>query len=154
MMNRRNFLGLGLGVAAVAAIPSSLSAVDYRATKPATWTAHKVNDAMNALYGTSATTESKKIKVKAPAIAENGAVIPVSFDTKIKAKSIAVFQDANPESAVTVLTMHKNSLPNKETGIRIKMMKTGVVTVVVEGEDGKLYSASKDVKVTIGGCGG
>ena len=34
------------------------------------------------------------------------------------------------------------------------MMKTGVVTVVVEGEDGKLYSASKDVKVTIGGCGG
>jgi sulfur-oxidizing protein SoxY len=153
MMNRRKFLGLGLGAAAVAAIPSSLSAVDFRATKPAAWTAHKVDAGISALYGTSATTEGK-VKVKAPNIAENGAVIPVTFSSKVKAKSIAVFQDANPESTVAVFTMQPKSIPGSDYGIRIKMMKTGKVTVVVEGTDGKLYSASKDVKVTIGGCGG
>jgi sulfur-oxidizing protein SoxY len=153
-MNRRKFLGLGLGAAAVAAIPSSLSAVDFRATKPAAWTAKKVDAGIQALYGSASTTNSGDIKVKAPNIAENGAVIPITFSTKIKAKTISVFQDANPESTVAVFTMHPKSLANKDFGIRIKMMKTGKVTVVVEGTDGKLYSASKDVKVTIGGCGG
>jgi sulfur-oxidizing protein SoxY len=153
MMNRRKFLGLGLGAAAVAAIPSSLSAVDFRATKPAAWTAHKVDAGIKALYGTSATTEGK-VKLKTPNIAENGAVIPVTFSTKVKAKTIAVFQDANPESTVAVFTMHGKSLPGSDFGIRIKMMKTGKVTVVAEGTDGKLYSATNDVKVTAGGCGG
>lgn len=152
-MNRRKFLGLGLGAAAVAVIPSSLSAVDFRSTKPAVWSAKKVDDAINALYGTSATTEAK-VKLKAPNIAENGAVIPVTFSTKVKAKTIAVFQDADPESAVAVFTMHEKSLPGEDFGIRIKMKKTGKVTVVAESTDGKLYSASKEVKVTIGGCGG
>jgi len=50
--------------------------------------------------------------------------------------------------------MHERSLPGEDFGIRIKMSKTGKVTVVAEGTDGKLYSASKEVKVTIGGCGG
>jgi len=152
-MNRRKFLGLGLGAAAVAVIPSSLSAVDFRATKPGTWTATTVDGAVKALYGTSATTAGK-VKMKAPKIAENGAVIPVSFSTKVKAKTIAVFQDANPETAVAVFTMHEKSLPGEDFAVRIKMQKTGKVTIIAEGTDGKLYSATSDVKVTIGGCGG
>jgi sulfur-oxidizing protein SoxY len=149
-MNRRKFLGLGLGVAAAAAIPASLSAVDFRATKPATWTAKKVDEAMKALYGTSTTVE-KGVKIKAPDIAENGAVIPVSFSTKLKAKTIAVFQDANPESAVAVFTLNDKTIA--DYSIRIKMMKTGNVTVVAD-VDGVLHSVTKQVKVTIGGCGG
>lgn len=150
MINRRNFLGLGLGALAIAAIPGKLSAVDFRETKPKAWTATKVDEAMKELFGSSTTTEGS-INLTAPDIAENGAVIPVSFDTQLKATKIAVFQDANPESAVAIFNLNENSVA--DFAIRIKMAKTGTVTVVAEA-DGKLYSVSKLVKVTIGGCGG
>ena len=149
-MNRRNFLGLGLATVAVAAIPGKLSAIDFREEKPKAWTATKVEDAINEVFGSSATTEGS-INLTAPDIAENGAVIPVSFDTQLKATKIAVFQDANPESTVAVFNV--NEFTVADYAIRIKMAKTGTVTVVVEA-DGKLYSVAKLVKVTIGGCGG
>jgi sulfur-oxidizing protein SoxY len=150
MINRRNFLSLGLGAIAVAAIPGKLSAIDFRETTPAAWTAKKVDDAVKEIFGSTATTEGS-IKLSAPDIAENGAVIPVSFETDLKATKVAVFQDANPESAVAVFTIPENAVI--DYAIRIKLAKTGTVTVIAEA-DGKLYSASKLVKVTIGGCGG
>ncbi len=149
-MNRRNFLGLGLGVAAVAMVPAQLSAIDFRSTKPKAWTATKVDEAIKAVYGTSATTKGK-VKLKAPDIAENGAVIPVTVSSKLAGKTVAVFQDANPEATVAVFTVPEGGI--LDYSIRIKMMKTGTVTAIVEA-DGKLYSASKVVKVTKGGCGG
>ena len=150
MINRRNFLGLGLGALAIAAIPGKLSAIDFRETKPKAWTATKVDEAMKELFGTTATTEGG-IELKAPDIAENGAVIPVDFSTDLKASKVAVFQDANPESTVAVFTIGENAVI--DYGFRIKMQKTGTVTVVAE-VDGKLHSVSKLIKVTIGGCGG
>jgi sulfur-oxidizing protein SoxY len=150
MINRRNFLGLGLGAIAVAAIPGKLSAIDFRETMPKAWTATKVDDAVKEVFGKTATTEGS-IKLNAPDIAENGAVIPVSFETDLKATKVAVFQDANPESTVAVFTIHENAVI--DYAIRIKLAKTGTVTVIAEA-DGKLYSVSKLVKVTIGGCGG
>ena len=150
MINRRNFLGLGLGAIAIAAIPGKLSAVDFRETKPKAWTATKVDEAIKEIFGSSATTEGS-INLSAPDIAENGAVIPVSFDSALKASKVAVFQDANPESAVAVFNVNENTVI--DFAIRIKMQKTGTVTVVAE-ENGKLYAVSKLVKVTIGGCGG
>ncbi len=151
-MNRRNFLSLGLGVAAVAAVvPSSLSAVDFRATKPKAWAAKKTDDAIKELYGTASTSASG-VKLKAPDIAENGAVIPLTVSSKIDAKTVSIFQDANPESAVVVFTVPEGGIV--DYSIRIKMQKTGNVTAVVEGKDGKLYSDAKLVKVTKGGCGG
>jgi len=150
MINRRNFLGLGLGAIAVAAIPGKLSAIDFRETIPKAWTATKVDDAVKEVFGKTATTEGS-IKLNAPDIAENGAVIPVSFETDLKATKVAVFQDANPESTVAVFTIHDNAVI--DYAIRIKLAKTGTVTVIAEA-DGKLYSVSKLVKVTIGGCGG
>ncbi len=151
MMNRRNFLGLGLGALAVAAAaPSQLSAVNFRETKPKAWTATKVDEAMKELFGTSDATEGG-IKMKAPDIAENGAVIPVSFESDLKASKVAVFQDANPEATVAVFTIPEAGII--DYGIRIKMAKTGTVTVVAD-VNGKLHKASKLVKVTIGGCGG
>ena len=150
MINRRNFLGLGLGAIAIAAIPGKLEAIDFRETKPKAWTATKVEDAVKEIFGSSATTEGS-INLSAPDIAENGAVIPVSFDTELKATKVAIFQDANPESAVAVFTIPENAVI--DYAVRIKLAKTGTVTVIAE-VDGKLYSASKLVKVTIGGCGG
>jgi sulfur-oxidizing protein SoxY len=149
-MNRRNFLGLGLGAAAVAMVPMNLSAIDFRATKPAAWSATKVDAALTALYGTSATTASG-VKLKAPDIAENGAVIPVSVSSDLAGKTVAIFQDANPEATVVVFTVPAGGIIDYD--IRIKMMKTGTVTAVVE-VDGKLHSDAKLVKVTKGGCGG
>ena len=149
-MDRRNFLNLGLGVAAVSMLPRVLSATDFRMTKPAAWTADNTQQAIKELFGTSKTNETK-IKLKAPDIAENGAVIPITVSTDLKAKTVAVFQDANPEATVAVFTVPENGIV--DYSIRIKMRKTGKVTVVAD-VDGKLYSASKTVKVTIGGCGG
>jgi sulfur-oxidizing protein SoxY len=153
-MNRRKFLGLGLGLGVAAVMtPATLSATNFRDTKPSAWAgdkSHTIKDAMNELYGTSVTTESG-VKLKAPAIAENGAVVPITISSKLAGKTVAVFQDANPESTVAVFTVPAGGII--DYSLRIKLAKTGTVTAVVE-VDGKLHSASKSVKVTAGGCGG
>jgi len=150
-MNRRNFLGLGIGALAVSmTAPSTLSAVNFRETKPKAWDAAKVDGALNEIFGTSTTTKGK-VKLKAPDIAENGAVIPVTVSSKLAGSKVAILQDANPEALVAVFTVPEGGII--DYSVRIKMQKTGNVTAIVE-EGGKLYSASKLVKVTIGGCGG
>lgn len=155
-MNRRNFLSLGLSAVAISSLaPSLLSAkTAEEATafvKGTAWrAASKTEDAIKEVFGSSAT-EAKKVKIKAPDIAENGAVIPVTVESKLAGSKVAIFQDANPESTVAIFTVPANGII--DYSIRIKMQKTGTVTAVVEA-GGKLYSASKEVKVTIGGCGG
>jgi len=152
-MERRKFLGLGMGVLAASMVSTSLSAVDFRATKPGAWAgknSHSIDNAMKEIFGTSSTTVGK-VKLKAPDIAENGAVVPVTVSSKLAGSTVAIFQDANPESAVAVFTVPANGIV--DYSLRIKMAKTGKVVAVVE-VDGKLYSASKSVKVTAGGCGG
>jgi sulfur-oxidizing protein SoxY len=153
-MNRRKFLGLGLGLGVAAAMtPATLSATNFRDTKPGAFKgpkSHTINDAMTELFGTSSTTESG-VKLKAPAIAENGAVVPITISSKLAGSTVAVFQDSNPESTVAVFTVPAGGIINYS--MRIKMAKTGNVTAVVV-VDGKLHSATKSVKVTAGGCGG
>ena len=157
-MERRKFLGLGLGVAAISLAPVSVLAKNYRKELPKVW-AIKNKDAENDLTGTneaikavfgSDKVEDGKIKLKAPDIAENGAVVPVSFKLD-KATKVALFQTSNPEALVAIWDIPEAGIP--DYGVRIKMKKTGTVTVVAE-VDGKLYKASKVVKVTAGGCGG
>lgn len=153
-MNRRKFLSLGLGLGALAVVlPTSLSAVNFRETKKGAFegpNSHTVESSMKELFGTSTTTVGK-VKLSAPDIAENGAVVPLQVSSKLAGKTVAVFQDANPESLVAVFTVPANGIIDYK--LRIKMAKTGTVTAVVQ--DGKkLYSASKMVKVTAGGCGG
>lgn len=153
-MNRRKFLGLGLGLGAVAMmLPTTLSAVNFRETKTGAFEgpkSHTVDDAMKELYGTSKTTVGK-VKLKAPDIAENGAVVPLHISSKLAGKTVSVFQDANPESLVAVFTVPDNGIIDYK--MRIKLAKTGTVTVVVQ-DGSTLFSASKMVKVTAGGCGG
>jgi sulfur-oxidizing protein SoxY len=150
-MQRREFLSLGAGVLVAASVmPATLRAENFRVTKPKLWHAKTVDTAIKDLYGTTTTTKGH-VTLKAPDIAENGAMIPISFKTDLKASTMAVFQDVNPESCVAVFTVPKNGIPSYD--VRIKMAKTGTITVVAE-VDGKLYSTSKTVKVTIGGCGG
>ena len=150
-MERRKFLSLTLGALVLAVAPASVRAEDYRKLKPTVWTAHTVNDAIKNMYGTTTTIE-EGVKLTAPDVAANGGAIPVNFSTKIDAKTIAVFQDANPEAAVCVYSVTKYSVNNYD--IKIKMGKSGTITVVVEGRDGKLYSAKKTLEVALGGCEG
>lgn len=150
-MERRKFLGLGVFAAAVALIPATLSAEDYRKTKPAAWAAHTVEDAIAKLYGTSTTIE-QGVTVTTPDVAANGGAVPVDVSSDIAAKSVAVFQNANPESAVCVFTLTENSVI--DFALKIKMKQSGTITVVVEGRDGKLYSGKKTLSVALGGCEG
>ncbi len=107
---------------------------------------------LNALLGSSDMTESGEIKVKAPDIAENGAVVPITVETSMSGvESIAVIASNNPVPLIANFVLGPGALSYVST--RIKMGKTGDVIGVVKA-GGKLYSAKKEVKVTIGGCGG
>jgi sulfur-oxidizing protein SoxY len=149
-MNRRKFLGLSTVVAAAALVPANLSAVDFRAKAPKAFTTDSTDEAIKEIFGSSATTEGK-VKLKAPDIAENGAVIPVTVSSKLAGSTVAIFQEANPGRTAAVFTVPANGII--DYSLRIRMQKTAKVIAVVEA-DGKLYSATKTVKVTIGGCGG
>jgi len=148
-MDRRKFLSLS--VAAAAVLPVSLSAIDFRATKPDTWTAHTVADAIKALYG-DIKPEEKGVKVKAPKVASNGGAIPVSITSDIPAKTVSLFQDANPEAAVAVWDVQEGGIV--DFGTKIKMKKSGTITAIVEGTDGKFYVGHVTLEVALGGCEG
>ena len=108
-------------------------------------------EAIKLLYGKTAEA-SDKIKLDAPEIAENGAVVPVSVATTLAdVSSISFLVSDNPNVLIASYKIPAGTVP--AVANRIKMAKTSNVIVVVEA-GGKLYSATKEVKVTVGGCGG
>ena len=108
-------------------------------------------DAIKALYGKTAEA-SDKVKLDAPEIAENGAVVPVSVTTTLPdVTSISFLVSENPVVLVASYKIPAGTMPSVAN--RIKMAKTSNVIVVVEA-GGKVYSTTKEVKVTVGGCGG
>lgn len=121
----------------------------------ATWnnagfTATKTADALAAIGGTGAM-ESKDIQVKAPDIAENGAVVPIEVATTLaNVESIALLgeKNVNPLIAHYALTNFGGSLY-----MRVKLGQTANVRAIVTS-GGKTYTATKNIKVTAGGCGG
>ena len=108
-------------------------------------------DAIKALYG-KPHEASDKVKLDAPEIAENGAVVPVSVTTTLSdVTSIAFFVSENPNALAASYQIPAGTLATVAN--RLKMAKTCNVIAIVESS-GKLYSATKEVKVTVGGCGG
>jgi sulfur-oxidizing protein SoxY len=138
---------VGVAVGAGLLAPQSVLA----AWPAAAFEAKKVEDAIKGSMGSALTEASDKITVKAPDIAENGAVVPVTVSTSLAAESIAVIAENNPAPLAAMFEMGPGAEGFVST--RIKMGKTGDVVAVVKA-GGKLYSARKGVKVTIGGCGG
>lgn len=109
------------------------------------------DDAIKALFGKTAET-SDKVKLDTPEIAENGAVVPVSVSADFPdVTSIAILVPENPNALAAMYKLPAGTAPS--VGNRLKMAKTTNVVAVVEA-GGKLYSATKEVKVTVGGCGG
>lgn len=114
--------------------------------------AKDIPTALNALLGADSAEESSDIKIKAPDIAENGAVVPVTVSTTLAGvQSIAVIAANNPVPLIANFDLKEGT--EGFVSSRIKMGKSGDVMAVIKA-DGKLYKAAKEVKVTIGGCGG
>lgn len=114
--------------------------------------AKSVDSALDALAGSHATESSDKISIRAPDIAENGAVVPISVTSEIEGiETISIIAEKNANPLTASFTLGKGTQGFVST--RIKMGKTSNVIAVVKA-GGKLYSANKEVKVTIGGCGG
>jgi sulfur-oxidizing protein SoxY len=108
-------------------------------------------DAIKSLYGKTAE-PSDKVKLDAPEIAENGAVVPISVATTLTdVTSISILVADNPNALAAFYNIQPGTIPGVAN--RLKMAKTSNVTAIVEA-GGKLYSATKEVKVTVGGCGG
>ena len=108
-------------------------------------------DAIKALYGKTAEA-SDKVKLDAPEIAENGAVVPIAVATTLAdVSSISFLVSENPNALAASYMIPAGTVP--AVGNRLKMAKTCNVIAIVESS-GKLYSATKEVKVTVGGCGG
>ena len=108
-------------------------------------------DAIKSLYGKTAE-PSDKVKLDAPEIAENGAVVPISVSSTLEnVTSIAILVAENPNALAASYLIPAGTLPSVAN--RLKMAKTTNVIAIVEA-GGKLYSTAKEVKVTVGGCGG
>ncbi len=154
-MKRRIFLkgsvatgAVGMAISAGLLTPRMVLAAWPKAAFEAT----SVDAAVSGLFGSSTTTGSDQIKIKAPDIAENGAVVPITVETGVSgAESISVIAEKNAQPLAASFVLGAGAEGYVST--RIKMGKTAKVTAIVKAGD-KLYSAGKEVKVTIGGCGG
>jgi sulfur-oxidizing protein SoxY len=107
-------------------------------------------DALKAIGGTPAT--STEVSITTPDIAENGAVVPVSITSNLpKTQEIYVLIEKNPNPLAAVFTIPEGT--DAFVSTRTKMGQSTNVMALVKA-DGKLYSAVKETKVTLGGCGG
>lgn len=146
---RRTLLKCGLILVAIAGLPRVLLAAAW---PQKTFSATSASDALKSLLGTDVTTQSDQIELKVPEIAENGAVVPVSIKTSLEnVESISIVVKNNPRPMVATFEIPSGTLP-KISG-RIKMGETSDVMAVVKTSNG-IYSTAREVKVTIGGCGG
>ncbi len=157
---RRTFLkrvlatGGAIALSAIALPQSVMASWSKKAEKA--FNADTVGDASNVLFdsGLQTVTDGRKVSIKAPDIAENGAVVPIEVMANLeRVESIAIFGEENPKPLVAQF-----NFPDPDTAVgwvkaRIKLARTSKVFAVVKA-DGKLYKAEREVKVTIGGCGG
>jgi sulfur-oxidizing protein SoxY len=154
-MSRRKVLrALALGSAQAVALaagwlrPAYLLAAEWN---KAAFDAKALADALKNI-GASTAADSDRIQLKAPEIAENGAIVPVEITSKIPGtQTIYVIADKNPQPLVAIFDISPGLEPFIST--RIKMGESSKVRVVVKA-GGKFYVATQEVKVTIGGCGG
>jgi sulfur-oxidizing protein SoxY len=108
-------------------------------------------DALKTI-GAGSPAPSNDIVIEAPQIAENGAVVPIEISSNIPGTTaIAVLIEKNPFPLAGRFDFRAGALPSVK--LNVKMGETSDVRVVAEA-GGKHYSASREIKVTIGGCGG
>jgi sulfur-oxidizing protein SoxY len=150
---RREVLKTGGGVLALAAAAGIIKPGDALAQEwnKAAFDTKGVAETVKALGG-SGSALSSAIEITAPDIAENGAVVPVAVESKLpKTQAIAILIEKNPSTLSAEFEIPAGTDPFVST--RVKMGETSNVYALVIA-DGKYFHAVKEIKVTIGGCGG
>jgi sulfur-oxidizing protein SoxY len=151
MQSRRDTLKQSMAVAGLLAA-TGLFPRDALAFNKAAFEARSVPDVAKA-YGAGAPAESKDVTLTAPDIAENGAVVPMAVATTLpNIKHLLVLVERNPSALVAKFDVSEAVEANFAT--RAKMGQTSDVYAVAITNDGKALYAKKEVKVTLGGCGG
>ncbi len=152
MQTRREMLARSAAVAALLGAAGVLPARAQAAWNKAAFDAKKIDDVIKAL-GINKPIESTEINFTAPDIAENGAVVPIAASTNVPGvKRIAFLIEKNPTTLAGVFEFSDEVETNVST--RVKMAQTSNVLAVAITGDGKVLFAQKEVKVTLGGCGG
>lgn len=151
LRSRRQVLLAGLGAVVAAGTAGSLA-------RPAMADLAAVQKAMAALLGDRQPQEGR-VKIDAPEIAENGNTVPLTVEVDSPmteqdyVKTVHIFADGNPRPEVA--SFHFTPASGEAVAsTRIRLAKTQNLYAVAEMSDGSLYMAKREVKVTIGGCGG
>ena len=153
---RRRFLKAGASAAALSPwlgsgllLPTRVLAAEWQKNA---FSARQINDALKA-YGNTSAVESRDIVINAPEIAENGAKIEIEISSNIpNTRSLAVFADKNPMPLCSVIEFSGPVLPYVRE--QLKLSESTRIRVVAKTGDGKTHVAFREIKVTLGGCGG
>ena len=156
MQTRRDMLSGSASVAAMLAatglLPRLAHAQNVPGYKASAFESKSIADAMTAL-GVAMPSESTDIRVTAPDIAENGAVVPVGAATSLAGvKSMLILVEKNPNVLAAMFDV--SDAVEADFSTRVKMGQSSNVFAVALMDDGRSLFAQKDVKVTLGGCGG
>jgi sulfur-oxidizing protein SoxY len=151
MQTRRDVLSHSAKVAGLMAAAGLLPGLAHAWSKDA-FDAKTLADAVKALGG-GAPVASKDVTITGPDIAENGAVVPVGASTTLPGvKRLALMVEKNPNALAAVFDVTDAVEANIAT--RVKMGQSSNVFAVAMMADGKVLFAQKEIKVTLGGCGG
>ncbi len=153
MTTRRDMLTTSARVAGLLAAAGVLPATAHAAWSQPAFEAKSLADAAKALGGSAAPAESKEVTITGPDIAENGAVVPVGCATTLAgAKRLLILVEKNPSVLAAVFDVTDSVDASFNT--RVKMGQSSNVYAVALMGDGKVFFAGKEIKVTLGGCGG
>jgi sulfur-oxidizing protein SoxY len=151
MQNRRNALKKTALVAGLLASTGMFPQFAFAFNKNA-FEAKSVADALKAL-GAGAPVESKDVTITGPDIAENGSVVPVGVATTLGGvKSLLIMVEKNPATLTALFNVTDSVEPTFQA--RVKMGQSSDVYAIAVMNDGNAFFAQKEVKVTLGGCGG
>ncbi len=152
MQTRREMLAHSATVAGLLAGAGLLPSAAQAAWNEAAFAAKTVADTVKA-FGGGAPAESKDVTITGPDIAENGAVVPVGASSTLPGvKRLMILVEKNPNALAAVFDVTDKIDANIST--RVKMGQSSNVYAVAMMADGKVLFAQKEIKVTLGGCGG
>lgn len=154
-LNRRSVLKMAVGAALLGAgvlrellMPGVASA----AWPKGAFDAKTSKDAITHLYQDASVERTNAVRILAPDLAENGSIVPITVSTDLRdVESIVILAEENPRALTSTYTLGKRAVT--PISVRVKLAKTQNVTAIVKAQ-GRLYSATKPITVSIGGCGG
>jgi len=151
-MKRRPFLKLLCAIPLVPVAMGVLSRIAHAGWPSKPFQSDDRSEVMRELFGTDEFADDGMVELKAPEIAENGAVVPITVGGGLAATSVAVIVEKNPLPLAFHAMLGGKAI--KPVSSRVKMRESSNIIALVQDVDGKLHGTVKEVKVTIGGCGG